>query len=162
MSTPVSPLQLKGYDFTRLRVQAVPDGSAKNRPELVPKVRFERVEGQERQWHLLLEVLVRSLDPRQPFHYEIEAAVQGLVEVHDEFPAERRESLAVVNGLGLLYGAVREMVANVTARSVHGILTLPALNFVEVVKQATDEAASKATRVAPPPGPAPRRTARKP
>lgn len=34
-----------------------------------------------------------------------------------------------VNATSILYGACREMIANFTARSLHGILSLPSISF---------------------------------
>jgi preprotein translocase subunit SecB len=88
----------------------------------------------------------------KPFLYEIEVAIQGVVEVHADFPAERREHLAIVNGLGLLYSSIREMVTNLTARSAHGALNLPTLNLVEIVAKAKQErgTSSKVKPIKPP------------
>jgi preprotein translocase subunit SecB len=142
--TPISPLQLKGHAFTAISVRTSTNGSAENEPNLIPQVAFEADPGLPNHWRLGLEVRVCSAQAGKPFLYEIELAVQGLVEVHADFPAERRESLAVVNGLGLLYSSVREMVINLTARSASGALSLPTLNFVEIVAKATQERATAA------------------
>ncbi|WP_143066166.1 protein-export chaperone SecB [Burkholderia cepacia] len=46
------------------------------------------------------------------------------------FPDEaRRQDVVVVNGASMLYGTIREMVSNITARSWHGELLLPSMNF---------------------------------
>lgn len=137
--TPISPLQLKAHAFTAISVRTWPNGSATNEPSLLPKISFEADAELSNHWRLALEVKVGSVKADKPFIYEIEVALQGLVEVHADFPAEKREHLAVVNGLGLLYSSVREMVTNLTARSAHGALNLPTLNFVEIVAKASQE-----------------------
>jgi hypothetical protein len=40
-----------------------------------------------------------------------------------------REELIRVTGASMLYGACREMLANLTARSTHGMSTLPSVSF---------------------------------
>lgn len=42
---------------------------------------------------------------------------------------ERRYDVGVVNGASMLYGAMREMISTVTARSWYGQVLLPSLNF---------------------------------
>lgn len=137
--TPISPLQLKAHAFTAISVRTWIGGSGSHEPTLVPKIGFEADPDLPNHWRLMLEVKVGSANTDKPFLYEIELAVQGVVEVHADFPAERREHLAVVNGLGLLYSSIREMVTNLTARSAHGTLNLPTLNLVEIVSKAEHE-----------------------
>jgi len=142
--TPISPLQLKQYFFTLLSIQANPKGLAKGQSSLEPTISFQKLAEEANEWNLGLRVVLRSEKTDAPFLYEIDAQIQGRVTVHDSFAQERREQLAVVNGLGMLYAAVREMVMNVTARSVHAAVTLPALNFVEIVANVKTDAATKA------------------
>jgi preprotein translocase subunit SecB len=105
-------------------------------------------------WRLALEVKLGSVKADKPFIYEIEVVLQELVEVHAGSPAEKRDHLAVVNGLGLFYSSVREMVTNLTARSAHGALNLPTWNWVEIVATASWErevvATAKSTKPAAP------------
>jgi preprotein translocase subunit SecB len=54
--------------------------------------------------------------------YSFECVVSGLFEVVGNVPKEERETFVAVNGTTLLFGAVREQIANLTARSFHGML----------------------------------------
>ncbi len=71
-----------------------------------------------------------------PYHVEI--ALRGIVRMHLSQSnldlARDRHERALVNGVSLLYGAAREMVSNVSSRSVNGPLHLPALNFADLIK----------------------------
>ncbi|WP_175782754.1 protein-export chaperone SecB [Burkholderia cenocepacia] len=64
--------------------------------------------------------------------YRIDVKCVGYFNVLTEaFPEEaRRQNVVVVNGAAMLYGAIREMVSNITARSWHGELLLPAMSFL--------------------------------
>lgn len=64
-----------------------------------------------------------------PYDVDIEAA--GLFEVHGEVIADKREDLVVVNGCAMIYGAIRELVLNVTSRGANGSLVLPTVNFLD-------------------------------
>ena len=136
--TPISPLQLKAYAFTAISVRVIPDGQSDNEPTLTHKINFENDQASPNEWRLMIYINVSSAKIDKPFIYDIEVAVQGLVEVNSNFPKEKREHLAVVNGMGLLYSATREMVVNLTSRSAHGPLNLPILNFVEIVGNSQD------------------------
>ena len=131
--TPMSPLQLKRHCFTTIVLKAVERGSADAPALLSPDIRFERNPEAANQWRLSLSLKVRSGDDKKPFAYEAEVKVQGLVEVSDKFPEEKREQLAAINGFSILFSAAREMLLNLTARSLHGPLTLPTLNFTALV-----------------------------
>ena len=56
------------------------------------------------------------------------------------------DELVNVTGASMLYGACREMLANLTARSTHGMSTLPSVSFGSTrpaAKVATREAGAK-------------------
>ena len=70
--------------------------------------------------------------------YAIAVSVRGVVRMHltlEANQAEERRVRAMVNGVSLLYGVVREMVNTITSRSVHGLLLLPSMNFSELANQ---------------------------
>jgi len=141
----ISPLQLKQHFFTLLSIRANAKGAAEAEISLEPTISFQKKGEQSNQWALALRVVLKSAKPEAPFLYEVEAEIQGLVEVHNSFAPEKREQLAVINGLGLLYSAVREMLLNVTARSARGALALPTLNFVEIVANLSGPQVSQAS-----------------
>ena len=87
-------------------------------------------------WNLQLQLLLHSADQNNPFFYEAEIHAIGVVELVGDFSPEKREEIAAVNGLGILYSACREMLLNVTARSVYGAFTIPSLNFQKVIQEA--------------------------
>lgn len=67
--------------------------------------------------------------------YQAQVSVRGVVRMHltqANGQAEERRVRALVNGVSLLYGAVREMVSNITSRSTHGQLLLPSLSFADL------------------------------
>lgn len=64
-----------------------------------------------------------------PYDIEIEAAGYFRYVGGDEFKEERRFRAVRFSGYQILYGAIREMVSNLTARGRHGLWHLPARNF---------------------------------
>lgn len=131
--TPLSPLQLKSHFFTRFSVHANEAGTITGPQNLEPTISFEKNAQAPNQWALTLGVVLKSAKPETPTLYEADLEMFGIVEVNNGFPPERMEQLAVVNGLSLLYSAIREMFLTVTARCAHGALTLPVLSFVEML-----------------------------
>lgn len=61
--------------------------------------------------------------------YRGQLTVHGVVRMHGQDDVLERKKIAVVNGVSLLYGIIRDMVCAVTSRGVHGQMLLPTLNF---------------------------------
>lgn len=83
--------------------------------------------------------------------YTVEISARGMVRMHltqEQGQAEERQARALVNGVSLLYGVVREMVSNITSRSVHGPMLLPSLSFADL---STRQPAQTATAEPAPP-----------
>ena len=68
-------------------------------------------------------------DPANPSTYEGTITILGEFRIHETFDEQNREALIRVTATSILYGACREMIANFTARSLHGILSLPSISF---------------------------------
>ena len=145
---PLSPLQLKDHKFTNVRLKAIEGGTATAAPSLKTSILFETVPNTPNQWRLVLTLELASADPTKPFLYEADIQIQGTVEVNEGFPPEKKEQLAIVNGLSVLYSALREMLLNITARSANGAVTLPTLSFVKLVNDALKQRAEQAKAAA--------------
>jgi preprotein translocase subunit SecB len=73
--------------------------------------------------------------------YKVDVKASGVFRWLDkQTDPTKRMNLVVVNGASLLYGAIREMVLNVTSRSVAGALTLPSFNFVDAAPSSATKA----------------------
>lgn len=66
-----------------------------------------------------------------PYKFDVELA--GQVQISDKLSLDRREELALVNGLAIVYGAARELISGLTARMEYGVLVLPGVNFQDQV-----------------------------
>jgi preprotein translocase subunit SecB len=70
--------------------------------------------------------------------YNVQISVRGVVRMHltqQVNQAEERRVRALVNGVSLLYGVVRELVSNITSRSANGAILLPSLSFADLAMQ---------------------------
>ena len=99
--------------------------------------------------------------PNQNIPYDIEVEATGFFRYvgGDEFKDERRFRAVRFSGYQILYGAIREMVSNITARGRHGLWHLPARNFGAIAESKANEDQAKrlqalATRVPVEPAPA--------
>lgn len=65
--------------------------------------------------------------------YAVDVVVVGAFTVISEkIPSSERENFVLVNGASLLYGAIRDQVAALSARSLPGQLLLPTVNFLDL------------------------------
>lgn len=166
----LSPLQLLEYTFEGVSVSPVDSYEAD--PEFSPNLVFFpgklamsadtglvllAEEKSYSDFGLRLTLRVGPKEEKQA-PYRVEVSVRGVVRMHltqPEGQADERRVLALVNGISLLYGVVRELVSGVTSRSVHGQLLLPSLNFSDLAtKQPNGAPAATAATVT-----APKRTA---
>jgi preprotein translocase subunit SecB len=88
-------------------------------------------------WKVVLTVEFCPENPELPSTYEGRISVEGEFQIHETIEEQNREALVRVTANSILYGACREMIASFTARSIHGILSLPSISFrktKEVVK----------------------------
>lgn len=150
----LSPLQLRKHFFTLISIRAIPGGTAAAQQIVEPTVSFKKDPQAPNQWLLTLGIVVKSAKPDAPILYDAQIEMFGVVEVHNGYAPEKAEHLAVINGLSLLYSAIREMFQTVTARCGHGGLTLPVLTFIDVLanRPAPEPPAQPATP-SPPPAP---------
>lgn len=84
--------------------------------------------------------LLLSVEPKNQNSapYEATVGVRGTFRMHqmaDMKDGDERRKRALVNGVSILYGLVRDMVCTVTSRSSHGQMLLPTLNFASLAEQ---------------------------
>ncbi|MEI6178674.1 MAG: hypothetical protein WCS43_17410 [Verrucomicrobiota bacterium] len=80
-------------------------------------------------WQVNLTVDFAPEDPAKPSTYEGRITITGEFRIHETYDDKFRDALIQVTATSILYGACREMIANFTARSLHGILSLPSVSF---------------------------------
>ena len=146
----LSPLQLMEYTFDSVSVMPVDAYEAD--PAFAPGLVFfpgklamsaetglALLDEQEKYTDFGVKLNLR-VGPKEAAQapYNIQVSVRGTVRMHltqAQGQAEERRVRALVNGASLLYGAIREMVSNITSRSAHGPLLLPSLSFQDLANQ---------------------------
>lgn len=67
--------------------------------------------------------------------YDIDIAIHGNFSISEEVKKEDRENMVTINGLAILYSAIRDQVMAISSRCVHGIFILPTVNFLDKKKE---------------------------
>lgn len=130
-----SPLTFKDLKFLRVRVEA--DLGVKT-----PVANFDfdgcllgwsinhGAEKPENVWWVAVGFASSNQDAEKACPYEIDVQAVGTFEVSTSVPVHKREKLVYENGAALVYGAIRDMVSNISSRSLPGSLMLPTPTFI--------------------------------
>ena len=141
MSIQLSPLQLVQMVFTKTRVEIFDDADGLGE-SLATQFDFEGVnllventvgqqESNTTDFLVALRVAVlNEADAVKKAPYTFDIAVQGVFKLAEDFACDDRHDLVRVNGSAMLYGAIRDMLQQITARSMLGTLLLPTLHFL--------------------------------
>jgi preprotein translocase subunit SecB len=147
-----SPIFLQDYFVTELNLSANPKFDAKQE---VP-IRLEDfqvgVEAQQgpdnkRAWQMVLRLTFQPpAEANVPYRFTLE--IVGSFIVQDRIAEDRVERLIRVNGASMLYGALREIVRDTTARGPYSPILLPSTSFYEPQPQppGTVESAAPGSR----------------
>ena len=130
----LSPLQLRQHSFQEVAIKVVDAGTAEGEVTFEQQFACAFAIDNPLMWRGDLRVTIVS-EREKPFSYSGVIAIRGIFEIHPAFPEARREDLIKVNGAGILFGAIREMVLTVTSRSLKGPLLLPTLNFQQAEEE---------------------------
>jgi preprotein translocase subunit SecB len=138
-----SPVQTKSIIYRSVSVAAHLDAEGNTDPTIAPQnfqwdgvkvevqtaIGVDQSQGEDPSSFMVsLTVRVKNQEGKIcPYKLDIELV--AFLEISQKLPAARREDLATVNGLAIVYGAARELVTNLTSRMEYGPLTLPGVNF---------------------------------
>jgi preprotein translocase subunit SecB len=141
-----SPLRLHGHRFTEVSMKASAQEAPKGGFSLRTHRSLRDHAENPRMFLLILQVELGASTPDQDSPYSASLTIEGEFEVSERYTAGPADELVNVTGASMLYGACREMLANLTARSIHGMSTLPSVSFASAqpaAKAATKKVAAK-------------------
>lgn len=124
-----SPLSILHHALVSIRVNASTSGEPKGshyirtRREIMPHPDVKR------NWLVDLIVEFGTPENREEAPYSGEIVVRGWFVIAEKYPEEKHKELIEVTAASILYGTCREALANFTARSLHGILSIPSVTF---------------------------------
>lgn len=135
MNTPnpgqLSPIQLENSAFIDVRITAQPDGKLEG--VLATNVEFggNPIDAQKGLWQVVAKVNLNQASDVKPTylgHVQCVGTFRVIAKVPED-KADKLEKLVIVNGTGMLYSIIREMISNITARGPWPMVQLPAQFF---------------------------------
>lgn len=135
----VSPLSLDRYVFKRIEITAVErseEAGESTANQINATVASSRHQSEENRFMLTLEINLLE-DPSsllKPF-YTGTLIIEGYFSISTHLPKEKWEELVIVNGTSLLFGAVREMVVNLTSRGPWPPVMLRTVGFADTARK---------------------------
>ena len=127
-----SPLLILSHRFTRMEVVATEDASPNGGISLSTARQFARDDKKPRDWKITLDIRFGAKEAdTEKSPYSGRLVVEGEFRIVDAYPDDKIQALVEVTGSSILYGDCREMLANLTARSTHGMISLPSVSFLE-------------------------------
>lgn len=129
-----SPLQLESYVFTRIHMDACEDPEClevEGAGQFQVNTQCQQHNEEPSRWMVTIRVSVSQKDGEQcpPYIFDIE--VVGFFQVAEEYPAEKKAPMVKANAPAVLFGAVREMITNITARGPYPRFDLPTVTFID-------------------------------
>lgn len=125
-----SPLQLEHYSVTAVHLDANLDAQVKEQIEwrIGTNCDFATHRDDPRRWKVDLTVTFHSSDEANS-PYKGTVSFVGFFTVDPTYPEKNVQFLVETNGPSVLFGAAREMVANITARGPWPSVMLPTQSF---------------------------------
>lgn len=151
-----SPLELKFHYVKELSFSIIESYIDKNlsdvqvdSPQIAVEVKTEKINDNLREWRI--EVLIENQEGvSSDFPYSFRIVLVGFFHVSDEWPDNRVENLAKVNGTSLLFSAAREILVTVTSRTGFPSTVLPVVMFTPLAApQSPDQIATTVPETAP-------------
>lgn len=129
MSVPISVLQLERHFFTLIELKTNPDAKAEGVQNVVCTLEIKKASDDVRRHQVTLKVKIEKDEGSLASPY-----YSGIVEVVGFFKVAENckhdvDKLVHISGASVLYGSVRELVCNLTARGPWPMVTLPTMNF---------------------------------
>ena len=135
MTTPTqqlkaSPLQIERHEFLDIEVHSAPEAESHSSLSLTVDRNFARHDDDPSRWKMVLTIRFGGEQDGKPAVCSGMLRIAGYFRVHEKYPEAKAGQLIEVTGASILYGACREMLANLTARGPHGMVSLPSISFV--------------------------------
>ena len=144
-----SPLLLERHVFKRVEIVASPKPDSGALNLLNVQLSCAQAQGDSSRFLIGLDLkLLPVPDSGKTPPYTGEVSLEGEFRVAAEVPEDRQQVIAITNGAGILFGAIREMVIGITARGPWPPLILTTLNFVDMAKEMAAQSAGERSKPA--------------
>lgn len=125
-----SPLQLERHFFTKVQIDTNPSGKVGAANQLNYEVEIGQAANDPKRYQVVVRLKLLST-PQNDACYTGEIHAVGLFRVLAGWPADKTLWLVESNGAALLYGAIRELLSNITARGPWPQVVLKSVTFVQ-------------------------------
>jgi preprotein translocase subunit SecB len=125
-----SPLSIVAHEFREIQIKAAEEDQPKGSLGLNFNRKWGAIDNDPLNWILELTVEFGGDQVEAKAPYAGLMRIEGIFKINKDYPEDKRDSLIRVTGASILYGACREMLANLTARSSHGMISLPSVSFI--------------------------------
>jgi preprotein translocase subunit SecB len=126
-----SPLLLERHFFSKIALDAHLDPPLDRDNVLRCQMEVAQAADNPRRFQVVLKLGLESrLEKRSAYTGEIHAV--GFFRVVDDYPDDKIPTLVQTNGSALLYGAIRELVINLTSRGPWPPIVLKSVTFLPV------------------------------
>lgn len=141
-----SPLQIDRHEFLDVEMHANEGNDCHTSLPLTVNRSFAHHKDDPLQWRVELTIRFGGKEEGKDSVYSGSLRIAGYFRVSPKYPADKVTQLIEVTAASILYGACREMLANLTARGSHGVVSLPSVSFVAPRKQKALPAPAADTR----------------
>jgi preprotein translocase subunit SecB len=147
----ISPLQVQKHWFNEMSLVPATDLSESEKKLRSITINQELTVGHALEddllWMAKLKLHLVDQEKGNRSLYKGAFEVIGNFKVHPDYPKEQRRKLVSISGGGILYSSVREWVACLSARSLHGPVELPTIDpRAFITEEPTMPAAKKAAK----------------
>jgi preprotein translocase subunit SecB len=149
----LSQLQLNRSFYTLVSIAAQQNAKEEDYARIEVEVyahATRRTPENDRRWIVFVDVELKPKEGAFPA-YLGRIKSFGLFSVAESWPQDQIEKLVYVNGGGLLYSGIREMICLISARCPYDTLTIPSVSFLELHKQWLEDRKKDAESPSPTP-----------
>ena len=139
MKAQPSPLKCLSYFITELVLTANPNHNPANQVSLdfadlmITSTTEELRDNnpKSRNWRVALKIVQNISDEKKNCPYNFAVSLLGTFVVHPEYPENKVEQLAKINGSSILYSSARQMLWDVMGNGPFRPLMFPTISFVD-------------------------------
>ncbi len=121
----LSPIQTRRHFIKKVEFEVIEETHKDGEDEIKFSLKTQK---HKNHWHVILGVKFGPIDNKSTSHFKGEIVMEGLFDIANDFPEDKVKDLVKMNGSAILYGAIREMMIILTARSNFGPLELPTID----------------------------------
>lgn len=138
-----SAIQLLEHKFTLIELHPAPSGDPTGSQSGSHAVLVQPFDEELKIWNVRLRIELLNAEEGNPAPYCGTFEVVGRFQLTEDFPKEQENDMLHLSGGAILYGALRELILNLTARSLHGEATIPTIDARSFIPKKEDAAIDK-------------------